>query len=253
MILSVILCDFLKEELRMNIAVIFAGGTGQRMNTKTRPKQFLELHGKPIIIYTLEKFENHSDIDFIIVVCLESWIPFLQKMIKRFSIEKVVDIVPGGNSGQESIKNGIDCAWNRFPGDSTVLIHDGVRPLIDDNTISACLDSVAQYGNAITVVPAIETVIQESDGVIRNIIDRKTCQMAKAPQCFLLKDLREAHLRACRDNLEDFIDSASLMSHYGHILHVVEGSPDNIKITTPSDFYVFRAYVDVAENSQIFG
>lgn len=237
----------------MNIAVIFAGGTGQRMNTKTRPKQFLELHGKPIIIYTLEQFENHSDIDGIVVVCLEDWIPFLKKMIKRYELEKIIEVVPGGLTGQESIRNGIEAAWSQCPDDSTVLIHDGVRPLIDEDTICRCLNSVEQYGNAITVVPAIETIVQESDGVITKIIDRKTCQMAKAPQCFILRDLREAHIAAQNDGLADFIDSASLMSHYGHTLHVVEGSPENIKITTPSDFYVFRAYVDVVENSQIFG
>lgn len=237
----------------MNIAVIFAGGTGQRMNTKTRPKQFLELHGKPIIIYTLEQFENHSDIDGIVVVCLKDWIPFLEKMIKRYELEKIIEVVPGGSSGQESIRNGIEAAWKQCPADSTVLIHDGVRPLIDEDTICRCLKSVEQHGNAITVVPAIETIVQESDGVITKIIDRKTCQMAKAPQCFILRDLREAHIAAQNDGLADFIDSASLMSHYGHTLHVVEGSPENIKITTPSDFYVFRAYVDVVENSQIFG
>lgn len=237
----------------MNIAVIFAGGTGQRMNTKTRPKQFLELHGKPIIIYTLEQFENHPDIDGIVVVCLKDWIPFLEKMIKRYELEKIIEVVPGGSSGQESIRNGIEAAWKQCPADSTVLIHDGVRPLIDEDTICRCLKSVEQHGNAITVVPAIETIVQESDGVITKIIDRKTCQMAKAPQCFILRDLREAHIAAQNDGLADFIDSASLMSHYGHTLHVVEGSPENIKITTPSDFYVFRAYVDVVENSQIFG
>lgn len=237
----------------MNIAVIFAGGTGQRMNTRTRPKQFLELHGKPIIIYTLEQFENHPDIDGIVVVCLKDWIPFLEKMIKRYELEKIIEVVPGGLSGQESIRNGIEAAWKRCPSDSTVLIHDGVRPLVDEDTICRCLKSVEQYGNAITVVPAIETIVQESGGVITKIIDRKTCQMAKAPQCFILRDLREAHIAAQNDGLADFIDSASLMSYYGHTLRVVEGSPENIKITTPSDFYVFRAYVDVVENSQIFG
>lgn len=237
----------------MNVAVIFAGGTGQRMNTKTRPKQFLELHGKPILTYTLEQFEYHPAIDGIVVVCLEAWIPFLKKSIKRYDLEKIIDIVPGGASGQDSIWQGIKSAWEHCPADSTILVHDGVRPLIDEATITRCIESVEKYGNAITVVPAIETIVQESDGVIDRIIDRKTCQMAKAPQCFILKDLRDAHLAAQNEGLGDFIDSASLMTYYGHTLHTVEGSPENIKITTPSDFYAFRAYVDVAENSQIFG
>lgn len=237
----------------MNCALIFAGGTGQRMNSKTRPKQFLELHGKPIIIYTLEVFENHPDIDSIVVVCLESWIPFLLKKIQHYGISKVIDVVPGGESGQASIRNGVNALYEKCPGSSTVLVHDGVRPLVDEETISRCIAGVAENGNAITAVPAIETIVQETNGAITDIIDRKACMMAKAPQSFVLKELKQAHDKAVEDGLGDFIDSASLMRHYGHDLFVVEGGPENIKITTPSDFYTFRAFVDARENSQIFG
>lgn len=237
----------------MNCALIFAGGTGQRMNSKTRPKQFLELHGKPIIIYTIEVFENHPDIDAIVVVCLKDWIPFLKKKLEHYDIEKVIAVVPGGASGQASIRNGVNSLYESCPGGSTVLVHDGVRPLVDEDTITRCLRSVEENGNAITSVPAIETIVQEADGDITNIIDRKECMMAKAPQCFVLRDLKAAHDKAQADGLDEFIDSASLMRHYGYDLHVVEGSPENIKITTPSDFYIFRAFVDARESSQIFG
>ncbi|MDE8702803.1 2-C-methyl-D-erythritol 4-phosphate cytidylyltransferase [Adlercreutzia equolifaciens] len=237
----------------MNCALIFAGGTGQRMNTKTRPKQFLELHGKPIILYTIEVFENHPDIDAIVVVCLEDWIPFLEKKLVHYDIEKVVAVVPGGATGQESIRHGLDALAEHVDADATVLVHDGVRPLVSSETISDCLASVDEHGSAVTVTPAIETIVQEEDGQIVNIIERQACRMAKAPQCFPLDELLAAHRRAEEDGLGDFIDSASLMRHYGHPLHVVEGSPENIKITTPSDFYTFRAFVDARENSQIFG
>lgn len=237
----------------MNCALIFAGGTGQRMNSKTCPKQFLELHGKPIIVYTLEVFENHPKIDAIVVVCLEDWIPFLRKKLEHYDITKVIDIVPGGSSGQESIRNGVESLYGKCPGGSTVLVHDGVRPLVDEETITRCLQSVEEHGSAITAVPAIETIVQEADSAITAIIDRKACMMAKAPQCFILRDLKVAHDKAREEGLDDFIDSASLMRHYGHELHVIEGGPENIKITTPSDFYIFRAFVDARENSQIFG
>ena len=237
----------------MNIALIFAGGTGQRMNTKTRPKQFLELHGKPIIVYTLEQFENHPQIDHIVVVCLESWIPFLEKLLVRFDITKVSSVVPGGASGQDSIRNGVMSAYEQFPADSVLLVHDGVRPLVDAATISACIEKTLECGNAITTVPAIETIVKESDSKVTDIVDRKECVMAKAPQCFRLGELKAAHDRARQDGLGDFIDSASLMRHYGHSLFTVQGSPENIKITTPSDFYIFRALTDARENSQIFG
>lgn len=237
----------------MNCALIFAGGTGQRMNTKTRPKQFLELHGKPIILYTIEVFENHPAIDAVVVVCLEDWIPFLEKKLVHYDIEKVVAVVPGGATGQESIRHGLDALAERVGEEATVLVHDGVRPLISPDTISECIASVEERGSAITVTPAIETIVQEENGEVVNVIERQACRMAKAPQCFSLGELLNAHRRAQEDGLGDFIDSASLMRHYGHTLYTVEGTPENIKITTPSDFYIFRAFVDARENSQIFG
>ncbi len=236
-----------------NVALVFAGGTGQRMNTKTRPKQFLELHGKPIIIYTLEQFENNEHIDGIVVACLQDWIPFLEKSIDKFGLKKVVAVVPGGMTGQDSIGLGLQAIAKHFDGDSIVLIHDGVRPLISQETIEDCLAMTAEKGSAITVVPAIETIIKEDDGRIVDVIDRETCKMAKAPQCFILDEILDAHKQAAAEGRNDFIDSASLMRHYGHELYVVEGTMENIKITTPSDFYVFRAYVDLQESSEIFG
>lgn len=237
----------------MNIAVIFAGGTGQRMNAKTRPKQFLELNGKPILIHTIEQFEKHPLIDFSVVVCLESWIAELKRLISVFGITKVASIVPGGDSGQGSIYNGVAEALKKFPGHSTVLVHDGVRPLIDESTISACIECTEKNGNAIAVAPAIETIVQQDKGVITNITERKDCFMARAPQCFRLRELAEAHQAAVADGIPPFIDSASLMQHYGHTLHVVEGNLENIKITTPLDFYTFKAIISARENSQIFG
>lgn len=239
--------------VHMNIAVIFAGGTGQRMNTKTTPKQFLKLHGKEIIIHTIDCFENHPDIDKIVVVCLEAWIPRLQRMIKNNSISKVASIVPGGSTGQASIRNGVFEASRIASEDSIVLIHDGVRPLIDEETISACIESVRLYGSAITCVPATETIVQERDGFICSMIERQACRLARAPQCFYLKDIKLAHERAMSENRDDFIDSAYLMAHYGHRLHVVEGKSENIKITTPPDYYIFRAISDAKESSQILG
>lgn len=237
----------------MNIAVVFAGGTGQRMNTKTTPKQFLKLHGKAILIYTLECFEEHPDIDKIIVVCLEPWIHTLQRLIAQDGISKVASIVPGGDSGQASIRNGIFEAARLFPDDSIVLIHDGVRPLLSADTITNCISCVKEHGSAVTVVPATETIVQEEDGKIYSMIERQSCRLARAPQCFYLKDIRRAHEMALEESRDDFIDSAYLMSHYGHDLYVVEGGSENIKITTPPDFYIFRAIMDAKENEQILG
>ena len=238
----------------MNIAVIFAGGTGQRMNSKTRPKQFLELHGKPIIVYTIEQFQQHNEIDGIIVVCLPSWIDYCSELMERYKLNKVCAVVPGGNSGQESIFNGLQKAHELFPEDSIVLIHDGVRPLINEATITADIACVKECGCAVTVAPATETIaLKTSNGEIEDILERSRCQLAKAPQCFYLKDIYDAHLQANKEENHSFIDSACLMRHYGHKIYTVEGPSENIKITTPADFYIFRAMIDARENSQIFG
>lgn len=239
--------------MRNNVAVIFAGGTGNRMNTVSRPKQFLELRGKPIIIYTLELFDNHPEIDGIVVVCLESWIPFLQKQIKKFEINKIVEIVPGGETGQGSIFNGLVATAKLYYDDSIVLIHDGVRPLITEQTITDNIMAAREFGNCITCVPATETfVVRQKDGSF-DIPSRNDSLIARAPQTFLLKDILGAHRLAQSEGRKDFIDSCTMMSHYGYEMHTIIGPMENIKITTPTDFFIFRAMVEVHENQQIFG
>ncbi len=239
----------------MNLAVIFAGGTGTRMNTKSRPKQFLEIHGKPVLIYTLEHFQNHPQIDHIVLVSLASWLEYAAELVKKFGITKVSAIVPGGSTGQESIYYGIKKAHELYGDKNIVLIHDGVRPLINEETISKCIDTTAKKGNAITVSPAIETIFLKNteQGEVGEIFDRSSCFMAKAPQCFTLGDIYGAHQKAIQDGLLNFIDSASLMQHYGVTLETVEGPTENIKITTPVDFYIFRAIIDAKESLQILG
>ncbi len=236
-----------------NIAVIFAGGAGRRMQTVSKPKQFLELRGKPVIIYTLELFDNHPHIDGIVVVCLEDWIPYLRKQLKKFEINRVGAIVSGGATGQESIYNGLVAAEKVYGEDCNVLIHDGVRPLITEQTITDNINAVNTFGNCITCVPATETfVVTQADGSLE-IPSRRDSLIARAPQSFRLRDIREAHEKARDAGRDDFIDSCTMMSHYGHTMHTIIGPMENIKITTPTDFFIFRAMVEVHENQQIFG
>ena len=236
-----------------NAAIIFAGGTGKRMNTKSRPKQFLELHGKPILVYTLEVFNRHPEVDGIILVVLEQWMKYSEELLEKYQLNKVKAVIPGGESAFRSQRNGLVKAAELFGEDVIVLIHDGVRPLIDEATISKNIESVKNHGTGITVTPAIETVVVKTEsGRIGQILERSRVEMARAPQSFYLKDLLEAHTRAADENLE-FIDSASLMQHYGYALYSVEGPSENIKITTPDDYYMFRALIDARESSQIFG
>ncbi|MCI8782071.1 MAG: 2-C-methyl-D-erythritol 4-phosphate cytidylyltransferase [Dorea sp.] len=238
----------------MNIAIIFAGGTGQRMNTKPKPKQFLELHGKPIIIYTIEYFEQHELIDGIVIVCVEKWIDYCQKLVDKFHIEKVKAIIPGGSTGMLSRFEGVKKAKELYPDDTICLMHDGVRPMIGHDIITANIKSVEKFGSAVTVAPAIETIaVRGSDNKVGQIIDRSKCQMAKAPQSFRLGELFKVHREAIDAGMNDCIDTAYLMQLNGYDVYTVEGSAENIKITTPTDFYTFRALMDIRENSQIFG
>ena len=235
------------------VALIFAGGAGKRMNTVSRPKQFLELNGKPVIIYTLELFDNHPEIDGIVVVCLKDWIPFLQKQLKKFEITKVVSIVAGGETGQDSIYNGLVAAKDVYGDEAIVLIHDGVRPLITEQTITENILTTVTKGNCITCIPATETfVVSQQDGSL-NIPSRKDSLIARAPQSFILAQIIKAHDKARAEGRHDFIDSCTMMSHYGHHMNTIIGPMENIKITTPTDFFIFRAMVQVHENQQIFG
>lgn len=237
----------------MITALIFAGGTGRRMNTRSKPKQFLELHGKPVIIYTLEHFEYHEQIDNIVVVCLKSAIEELRDMLNRYGIKKVTQIIPGGETGHDSIYNGL-CAMKAVnDSNDIVLIHDGVRPLINEDLITANIEAVMKYGNAITSEPATESVLRSKDGInVDEVPNRDVMYVAKAPQSFRYGEILKVYEQA-REEHKRSIDSSHLLSMYGVPMHVVLSTKNNIKITEPMDFYVFRALYEAMENQQILG
>ena len=279
----------------MNIAVIFAGGSGTRMTNADKPKQFLMVHGKPIIVHTIEKFQKHPEIGGIVVACLEDWIPYVLEMKKRYGLDKLGAVVPGGETGQMSIYNGLKAAAEVYghsdhdantDGDfdgtigeqNIVLIHDGVRPLIDEKVISDNIAAVKKYGSAITCTPATETVILVGDEIlessagetdagqnknhvesvtdmkrdhVESVPDRSRSRFAKAPQSFFLKDILSVEEKAIGEGRTDMIDSCTLMKEYGYSLHTVIGPYYNIKITTPEDFIIYRALYDAIENEQL--
>jgi 2-C-methyl-D-erythritol 4-phosphate cytidylyltransferase len=237
----------------MNYAMIFAGGMGKRMNTRSTPKQFLEINGKPILAHTLEVFEEHPQIDAIVIACHEDWLEYCRAMLAKYHFTKARHVVAGGRTGQESIYNALSVVKDAAP-DSIVLIHDGVRPLIDAEVISQNIASVKKFGSAITCVPASETVVHcGKKRHITAVIERSVTWIAKAPQSFFLHDILRAHEQAIRDGLDNVIDSCTLMAHYGHRLAVVKGTYSNIKVTTPEDFYILRALLQARENAQIIG
>ncbi len=238
----------------MNTAVIFAGGSGTRMNSKDKPKQFLLVHGKSIIVHTIEIFENHPDIDSIVVVCIEDWIDHMKELQSRYQLNKIKKIVPGGATGQLSIFNGLVAAEEISESeDDIVLIHDGVRPLITPEELTLNIESVKKHGSAITCVKSKETVVIVNDeNKIIKVPDRNRSYIAKAPQSFRLKDILAAQRKAISEGFTNMIDSCTLMQQYGYDTYCIIGNYENMKITTPDDFYTFRALYDARENQQLY-
>jgi 2-C-methyl-D-erythritol 4-phosphate cytidylyltransferase len=229
------------------------------MHSKDKPKQFLTIYGKPVIIHTLEHFENCPDIDAVSISCLEEWIPQLKDFLFQFRINKVKRIVPGGETGQMSIFNALVAAeeivketddGNR----SIALIHDGVRPLISPQLLTQNIECVRKYGSAITTGVVKETiVVVGKDGGIESIPKRSACRVAKAPESFWLDEIMQIQRKAISEGNTSFYDSCCLMNQYGYKLHMIEGPIENIKITTPDDIYTLRGYLEKKENAQLYG
>ena len=231
----------------MVFALIFAGGVGRRMNSTATgiPKQFLEIHGKPVIVHTIEHFQKCAMIDGICVVVGSDWLDYMKALSERYGLAKIRWLVPGGETALSSQYNGLKAISKSGEENCIVMIHDGVRPLIDEKLIQTCIDGVRLYGSAVTVAPAIETVVQvDSDKKIAATCPRETCRLARAPQCFYLKDILDAHERARREGVYDFVDSASLLLYYGMKIHTVEGPSENMKITNHVDFLSAGALLD---------
>lgn len=238
----------------MNVGVIFAGGSGTRMNSRALPKQFLEVNGKPIIVHTLQHFEDHPGIDAVVVSILPAWRDHFMKLVSRYELTKVRWVVDGGGTGQQSRHRALQAVAAECPEDTVVLVHDGVRPLIDEQLISANIQAVREHGSAITSSKINETIVTSDHGDVGTIIPRGNLYAARAPQSFRLGEILAAYDAAVAAGEDDTIDSCSVMKDFGSTpLHRVDGPISNIKITTAEDFYISRTYFELIENQQIAG
>ena len=220
------------------------------------PKQFLEINGKPILIHTLELFQEHDEIDKIYVSVLEEYIKKAEKLIRKYNIDKVVKVIPGGATAQDSIYLGLKAVESENPSDSIVLLHDGVRPFVSDETISKNIESVKEKGNAITCTACYETILLSHEGnKVDQVPYRKETFAAQAPQSFRLGDIIAAHdeIRKVNPTYEDMVDACTIMTTLGKDVHMIPGNRGNIKVTTPEDVYMFRALIQYKENEQAFG
>jgi 2-C-methyl-D-erythritol 4-phosphate cytidylyltransferase len=239
-----------------SIAVIFAGGVGRRMGSGSKPKQFLEIHGKPIIIHTLEHFQRHPRIGGIFIASLEEYIPHMRELAGDFRITKIKDIVPGGATSQDSIYNGLTAARRKYADDAIVLIHDGVRPMISEQLIDRNIESVERRGNAVTCCRSDVTVVMSADGdTIGEVPIRDHAWNAVAPQSFRLGDIIAAHdaERAVNPTYENVVDACTMLRRQGKPVHIVEDTAANIKITKPEDYYIMRAYLQYNESKDAIG
>lgn len=242
----------------MNIAIIFAGGVGQRLNNgeNSTPKQFLKINDKPIIIRTLELFQTHKDIDKIYISIHPDYYEYMQELVKYYYITKTVGMVNGGKTGQESIYNALKLAQKENPQDSIVLIHDGVRPNITEEVITKNIECTKKNGNAITCTSCFETILISENGINpEHVPYRKDTYAAQAPQTFHLGEVIEAHeiTRKTNPNYTDIVDTCTLYKTLNKKTFMVKGNRGNIKITTIEDLYILRALIRYKEDLEAFG
>lgn len=237
----------------MNIAILTAGGIGSRTH-QDLPKQFITVDNKPIIIYTLEAFQQHPNIDEIYVACLEGWEAVLSAYAKQFNITKLKHIVIGGATGQASIYNAMQKISEDY-GDTShivVLIHDGNRPMVSQDVITDNIVQQKIYGSAVTVIPTAEVVFVSQDGKNSNeALNREELWRTQTPHAYKFDELWEVHHRAKKDGVTNTAASCSLMQKYGYTTYFSKGSEKNIKITTVEDIEIFKALLNARNDSWI--
>lgn len=224
-----------------NIALLIAGGSGNRMG-QSIPKQFLTVNERPVIVYTLEAFQKHPEIDEIAVVCIDGWQSVLQAYANQFNITKLKHIVAGGKNGQDSIRNGV-YELNKFhEEDDIVLIHDAIRPMTSAEIISDCIRVTREKGCAISVIPCAEAMMQTEDGEVSvGSYPRDRLKRTQTPQGFHLGKICDLHKRALEAGITNSVASCTLMIEMGEQVHFSIGSEKNIKLTTVEDIDIFKA------------
>ena len=225
----------------MVIALLTAAGSGNRMHQDI-PKQFITVNERPIIVYTLEAFEKHPEVDVIAVVCLEGWEQVLWAYARQFNITKLKYVVPGGVNGQDSIRNGVYELEKHFAQDDIVLIHDSIRPMVSAEIISDNIRVTMEYGNAITVIPCAEAMMETENGISSSgSYPRDKLKRTQTPQGFRLGNICDLHRRALESGITNSVASCTLMIEMGEQVHFSVGSEKNIKLTTVDDIDIFKA------------
>lgn len=227
----------------MNVALIIAGGIGSRTRQYI-PKQFISVLDKPIIIYTLEKFQIHQEVDVIEVVCLEGWENILQSYAKQYGIAKLELVAVAGESSQESIYNGLISLKGRCKSEDIIVIHDGIRPMVSLDIITSCIETCKQYGNGISSLPIYEQIFRTDDGeTSQKYIPRETLRIVQTPQAYFYQDVMDIYDKGFKEGkgLHPSAYANTLMADMKKTIYFSKGSTKNIKITTADDIDMFKA------------
>ena len=233
----------------MNIAIIIAGGVGNRMGANI-PKQFIEIKNKPVLAYTLQSFNKLSSIDAIEVVCIEGWEEEVWSYKDKYNIDKLKWITKGGNTGQESIRNGVYNLKDKVNNNDNIIIHDGIRPLVDKSVIDDVLEKCNQYGNGVTSMPYNEQIFLIDDDISTvKYIPRETLRRVATPQAYKFDLLYEKYHEAFKKEIGIYGSSYTntMMVELGVRLYFAKGSDKNIKLTTPGDLQIFEAMIEKGE------
>ena len=232
----------------MNIALIIAGGVGNRMGQDI-PKQFINVYDKPILMYTLEGFQKHPLVDAIEVVCIKGWENVVWAYAKQYNITKLKWITEGGSSGQESIRNGVFYIEDKCSPEDVIIIHDGIRPLVDDEVLTDVINKAHLYGNAVTSLPYNEQIFvidKDDNSITTKFIPRETLRRVSTPQAYKYSLLNEKYHEAFNKEIGIFGShyTNTMMVELGVPLHFAAGSDKNIKLTTPDDLEIFKGYLN---------
>lgn len=235
----------------MNVAIILAGGAGKRMQQEI-PKQFINIYDKPVIIYTLQAFEKHPEIDAILVVCINGWHDILRAYAAQSKITKLKWVIDGGNTGQESIRNGVEYLEGKCSDEDIIVIHDGIRPLVDETVLSDVIVTCKMHGNGVTSMPYNEQIFVKLDEeTTREYIPRETLRRVSTPQAYKYGKLNWAYKKAFEEEIGIYGSAYTntMMVDLGETLYFAIGSDKNIKLTTPDDLELFKALLKMKENS----
>lgn len=235
----------------MNVAMIIAGGTGTRMNNHT-PKQFLIIDNKPIIVYTLEAFNRHSDIDAIEVVVLKGYEDYLFELKEQYNLDKLKWVVAGGENGQGSARNGVYNLKEHLGPDDILIVHDAIRPIVPKVIIDDLIKVAKLHGNACASLEVQETLIQTDNQIYgKHSIDRKTMRRVQTPQAYRYEEILLAHQEALEQGITNSVYANTMMIELGHTIYFSLGFNNNVKITTPEDIALFKALKDFPEEDLV--